>query len=59
MATSTLPIIALSVLIGNDPVSLVPLQAAMLPHLDAITSFWMALWCTTLAYLLYRLFSRE
>ena len=55
MTTSTLPVITLSVLVGNDPVALLPLQALMLPHLGAITSLWMAVWCTTLVYLLYRM----
>ena len=57
MEPLTLPSLPLRVLMGNDPVALVPLQEALLPHLSAITSLWMALWCTVLVYLLYRLYS--
>ena len=54
MTTSTLPVITLSVLVGNDPVALVPLQALMLPHLGAITSLWMGD-RKSVVYLLYRM----
>lgn len=46
-ATTTLPLIVLSVLAGNDPTGLNALQQMLNPHLHTLTAFWGAAWLTT------------
>lgn len=44
---TSLPIIALKQLAGNEPTHLYPLQEAMLPYVDLIAHAWIALWVLT------------
>lgn len=49
------PILELQQTAGNAAVTLTPLQHALAPHVDAITTFWIVLWVLTGLFLLYKL----
>jgi hypothetical protein len=55
MGTSTPQLIVLKELEGNQPTSLDPVQTLLAPHVDALTAFWITLWCLTAIVLLIRL----
>jgi hypothetical protein len=45
-ATTTLPLLVLSVLSGNDPTGLNTAQQILEPHLHTLAAFWGAAWLT-------------
>jgi hypothetical protein len=55
MGTSTPKLIVLKELEGNQPTSLDPVQTFFAPHVDTLTTFWIAVWCVTAIVLLVRL----
>lgn len=52
---TSLPVIALKQLAGNEPTFLYPLQEFLLPYVDALSHAWLLVWVLTAIVLTYRL----